>query len=265
MTVALITGSTRGIGRAIADALADQGVTVVIHGRHTHDVDMRVQEIRQRGKTAIGIAADFTDRAATRMIVAQIVDAFGRIDILVNNAGLIRDCRLINMTEQDWHDVMDVHLHAVFSVTQAAVLVMKQQMAGIIINMTSLAGLQGNAGQANYATAKAGILGLTWTLAKELATYNIRVNALSPAALTDMTRLHVERAILKAEQRGETLPSYWKIGSTQAVAKAVCLLCEDDAAHVTGQVIGVNGDQITLYEHPGVRPLTSLSDLWQVT
>ena len=201
----MVTGSTRGIGKAIAVELADQGNLVVVHGRQLTDVILCVDEIRQRGGQAIGLAADLTDTKRARELVTKTVDHAKRLDILVNNAGMIRDRRFVNMTDDDWQTVLDVHLNAVFALTQEAVATMQKQHGGVIINMTSLAGLQGVVGQANYASAKAGILGFTWTLAKELADHHIRVNAISPAALTDMTRPYVEKAKRAAEKTRRTL------------------------------------------------------------
>lgn len=261
MKVAVVTGSTRGIGKAIAELFAKQGMSVVINGRDPDEVRRCVDEIRSNGGQAIGIAADVTDKEAAGSLVNGAIKSFGSIDILVNNAGIIRDGLFVRMSEEEWKSVLEVHLNGVFYVTQAAVRQMKEQAAGSIINVTSLAGLEGVVGQANYATAKAGVLGLTWTLAKELSRYHIRVNAISPAALTDMTRPYVEAAMQRAQQEGKALPAYWQIGSPEDVAKVVGFLCSDKASAVTGQVIGVNGDKMTLYERPSAIPLTSLADL----
>lgn len=249
--VAVITGSSRGIGRSIALAMSAQGAAVVVNGRDEQAVANTTAEIINRGGRAISVPGSVTEANTSRRLIEAAYSHFGGVHILVNNAGIVRDRISYRMTEQEWDEVIDVHLKGAFLCTQAAIDVMRSQReGGSIINMTSLAGIQGCVGQANYAAAKAGILGLTWTLALELKRFNIRVNAIAPAALTEMTRPLVEKAEEVSKLAGKPVSDYWQIGSPDDVAPLAIALSTDRAAGLTGFVFSVNGGKIGWWEPP---------------
>jgi NAD(P)-dependent dehydrogenase (short-subunit alcohol dehydrogenase family) len=244
--VAVVTGAGGGIGREHAIALAREGARVVVNdlgsdrhggGRGAEMADRVVEEIRAAG----GEAAASYDSVATREgadgIVWTALSRFGRIDILVNNAGILRDRTLLNMSEDDFERVLDVHLRGTFLCTQAAARAMKVQgSGGRIVNTTSLSGLLGNFGQANYAAAKAGIYGLTRVCSLELQKHGVMVNAIAPVALTRMT---ADLAMMKGATEKDLGP--------QHVAPVVVFLASDLAADITGQVVGVQGRRVFLY------------------
>ncbi len=259
--VAVITGSTRGIGKAIAEQFVKEGVAVVVNGRNATEVNACKHELLKLGAEVAGFVGDVSIKGEAVELVETAIHTFGGIDILVNNAGIIRDSTFLRMADEDWHQVLNVHLNGMYYCSKRAVGWMKDQNEGIIINLTSLAGLMGSFGQANYGTAKAGVLAFTWTLAQELARYSIRVNAISPAAVTDMTRPYIEKAKLVAAEKGEPLSDYWQIGQTKDVARVAATLCSDNAAHITGKVIGVNGNKLTMWNQPKAVNLTSLEDI----
>ncbi|MGE5702129.1 MAG: SDR family NAD(P)-dependent oxidoreductase [Clostridia bacterium] len=251
---AIITGSTRGIGRAIADVLAKAGIAVVINGTTEAGVARTVEEIRQSGGMAAGVCGRVEEMATGRRLTEAAVREFGRVDYLINNAGIVADRMSHRLSEVDWDRVLAVHAKGTFSCTQPFLQAAKEAgQGGVIINMTSLAGLQGVAGQLNYAAAKGAILAMTYTLAEEWSRAGIRVHAISPAALTDMTRPHVEKAQAEADARGEALPDYWRVGEASDVARLVLRLIEQPEE--TGTVWGVNGKQEGLWLKPAYQPI----------
>ncbi len=257
--VAVVTGSSRGIGRAIALQMAHEGALVVVNGLTRERVDAVVDEILEQGGKAIGICELVVQGGAA--IIARTIDTFGKLDILINNAGVVRDKISYRLTQADWDEVINVHLNGAFSCTKPALLHMRDRKeGGSIINMTSTAGLHGTIGQLNYSAAKAGILGMTWTLALELKKDNISVNAVAPAALTDMTRPHVERAAREAAQKGEQLSDYWKIGAAEDVANLIVALAAPSGRKITGRIFSVNGGRIGLWEQPSHRVLADRAD-----
>lgn len=236
--VAVVTGGTRGIGLASARLLAEDGASVVVSGRDAGRLDAAVKELETLGVAALGIAADAAKREDCDRLVDAAKERFARIDVLVNNAGMTRDQLLVRMKDDDWDQVLDVNLRGVFLMTRAAGRVMMRQKSGRIINITSTAGAMGNAGQVNYSAAKAGVIGLTKAAARELAHWNILVNAVAPGLIdTDMT------ATVPAEARQALLDQVplKRIGVAREVAEMVRFLAGDGGAYITGQTIHVNG------------------------
>ena len=241
--VALVTGGSRGLGRAIALAFAAQGADVAVNYRGNADAaDETVGRVHAAGRQAEAIQGDTSaGREACEAIVEAATAAFGRIDILVNNAGITRDNLLMRMDADEWDAVLSTNLSGPFWMTRAIARPMMKARYGRIINMSSAAGRMGNAGQANYASAKAGLIGLTKTTARELASRNITCNAIAPGLIeTDLTADLGERAA----EAIKTLTPMGHIGSAEDVAAAAVYLASDEARYVTGQVIGVDGGMV---------------------
>jgi 3-oxoacyl-[acyl-carrier protein] reductase len=235
--VALVTGASRGIGRAIAVRLAAEGAVVVAAARGDHAGPV-AEAIAAAGGTAEAVEADVTDSAAVARMVQQVVARYGRVDILVNNAGITRDQLLLRMKRDDWDAVLATNLTAAFTCIQAVLKPMVKQRFGRIINITSVVGQSGNAGQANYAASKAGLIGLTKSTALEVASRNITVNAVAPGLIdTDMTRAIADAAHASWAER---IPLQ-RLGTADDVAGAVTFLASDEAAYITGHVLAVNG------------------------
>jgi len=236
--VALVTGAGRGIGRAIALALAKNGADIVISDIMKESVDEAVKEVEALGRKALGILGDVSKFADCEAMVNAGKDAFGKIDILVNNAGITRDNLIMRVSEEDWDAVIAVNLKSVFNCCKAVCRLMMKQKGGRIINISSVVGLMGNAGQANYSASKAGIIGLTKTLAKEFASRGILVNAIAPGFIrTKMTDF------LNDEQRAALMKliPLEKMGEPEDVANAVLFLASPLSSYITGQVIPVDG------------------------
>ena len=241
--VALITGSARGIGKAIALELANHGANVVINDiLPNNEIDNTLEEVKQISNDSIGIRADITVFDEVENMLKEIVNKFGKIDILVNNAGIIRDSLLIRMKEEDWDAVIRINLKGTFNCSKAvARYMMKQKSNDRIVNIASVIGLVGNIGQANYAASKSGIIGLTKSMAKELALRNINVNAIAPGFIeTDMTKKLPEKARKDLQQQ---IPLK-RLGTVEDVAKVVYFLVSDAADYITGQVINVDGGMV---------------------
>jgi 3-oxoacyl-[acyl-carrier protein] reductase len=249
--VVIITGSSRGIGKSIAVKLAKEGANVVVNGRDEKAVLAVVNEIRKDGGKAIAISGAIEHMETGERLVEAAVSTFGKVDVLINNAGIVRDSMSYRMSEEDWDEVIAVHLKGAFSATKPFIIeVRKQGSGGHIINMTSTAGLEGTIGQLNYSAAKAGLLGMTWTLAKELLKDGVRVNAIAPAALTDMTRPVIEKAKQHAKEAGKELDPYWNVGSAEDVACFVTDLISYSDMKITGEVFSVNGIAIGRWRAP---------------
>lgn len=237
--VAIVTGASRGIGAAIAARLASEGAAVVVNYAGSRDAARAVVDgIVAAGGRAKAVQADVTDPAACTVLVSDALSEFGRLDILVNNAGVTRDGLIVRMTDEDWDTVIRTNLTGVFSMTRAASKVMMKARSGAIVNISSVVGIAGNAGQANYAAAKAGVIGLTKSVARELASRGVRCNAIAPGFIeTDMT------AALTEAQRDAIAASValGRFGSAADVASAVAFLAGDEASYITGQVLAVDG------------------------
>jgi 3-oxoacyl-[acyl-carrier protein] reductase len=243
--VALVTGSTRGIGRAIAGTLASCGARVAVVGRDLARSQATAAEIGAadggRAATVRGFACDVTDTASVAKLVADVEGAFGSVDVLVNNAGLTRDNLLMRLKDEDWDAVLDANLRGAFAAIRAVSRGMMKRRWGRIVNVASVVGLIGNKGQANYAASKAGLIGLTKSVAKELASRNILANAVAPGFIeTDMTAAMTPDA--RAALTGQ-IPLE-RLGTPEDVAGVVAFLASEHAAYITGQVFVVDGGMV---------------------
>jgi len=254
--VAIVTGAGRGIGRSVARLLASEGASVVVNdlggdvdgsGANTgpaHDV---VAEIAEAGGKAVANGADISDHVAAEQLVESAIEQFGRLDVLVNVAGILRDRMVFNMTEQEWDDVIRVHLKGTFNTTKFASAhwrsLREESAQNRIINFTSVSGLHGAPGQPNYAAAKMGIVGLTWSSANALGKYGVTVNAISPGAMTRMT------ASVPTERRRRARPdeNEW---SPDNVAPIVAYLASERSGWITGRIIHSSGYEVSLYSNP---------------
>ncbi|MDQ8154007.1 MAG: 3-oxoacyl-[acyl-carrier-protein] reductase [Gemmatimonadota bacterium] len=235
--VALVTGSTRGIGRGIAEALVGCGAKVAVVGRDLAAAERVAEELGE----ARGFACDVSDPTSVTMLVQAVEDAFGQLDILVNNAGITKDNLMARMKDEDWDAVMATNLRSAFVATRAAQRGMMKRRWGRVINITSVVGLVGNKGQANYAASKAGLIGFTKAAAKELSSRNILVNAVAPGYIqTDMTAQLGEEARTALSSQ---IP-LGRLGESRDIAGAVAFLASDLAAYITGQVLVVDGGMV---------------------
>lgn len=240
--VALVTGGSRGIGRAIALKLAKEGAAVVVNYAGNSAAAEEVKNmIESEGGKAIAVQADVSNSDAVEAMVKTAVDAFGGVDILVNNAGITRDGLLMRMKEEDWDAVMDTNLKGVFHCTKAVSKLMTKKRSGKILNVASVVGVIGNAGQANYSAAKAGVIGFTKTMAKELAGRGINVNAIAPGFIdTDMTSVLPDKV---KEGMAGAIPM-GRCGKPEEIASAALFLVSDCASYITGQVVNVDGGMV---------------------
>ncbi len=240
--VALVTGASRGIGRAIALELAKEGADIVVnYAGNKERAEEVVKEIEEMGRKAISIQADVSDETSVKKMIKDTIKEFNRLDILVNNAGITKDNLIMRMKEKDFDDVINTNLKGVFLCTKAVSRQMMKQRYGRIINMASIVGVSGNPGQANYVAAKAGVIGLTKSTAKELASRNILVNAVAPGFIsTDMT------AELTNEQKEAMLKMIplAKLGQPEDIARVVRFLASDDSSYMTGQTLNVDGGMV---------------------
>lgn len=240
--VALITGATRGIGKQIAITLAKEGYNIALNYRkENEDLENAKKEIAELGVEVLAVQGDVSKYEDCERFVKEIIEKFGHIDVLVNNAGITRDCLLIRMKEEDFKQVIDTNLGGTYNVTKNVISYMMKAHSGRIINISSVVGIVGNAGQTNYSASKAGIIGFTKSLAKEVASRNILVNAIAPGFIeTNMTDC------LKDEIKDEiskTIPLK-RMGTTQDVANVVKFLASEESSYITGQVLNVDGGML---------------------
>ena len=236
-SVVIVTGASRGIGRGIAVRFGAAGAPVVAVARGDH-ADAVVDEIRAGGGRAVSVEADITDVAQIDAVIKRTRDEFGRIDVLVNNAGIVRDQLALRMSSSEWEDVVATNLTAAFNCARAVLRPMLKQRSGRIINVGSVVGQMGNAGQVNYAASKAGLEGFSRALAREVASRGVTVNVVAPGLIeTDMTA-HLEESAREAMFSQIPLR---RLGTAEDVASAVCFLASDEAAYITGHVLAVNG------------------------
>jgi 3-oxoacyl-[acyl-carrier protein] reductase len=239
--VALVTGGARGIGKAICQRLADEGASLAIVDIMLDVAETTAAEFRAQGVNAMAFAANVAKPEDADSTVAAVLEKFTKLDILINNAGITRDTLMLRMTENDWDAVIAVNLKGTFNFIKAAIRPMMKSRYGKIVNIASVVGRMGNAGQANYSASKAGVIGLTKTAAKEFATRNITINAVAPGYIqTDMTNKLSEEATQAFMQ---VIPMK-RAGTPEDVAKVVYFLCSDDSSYVTGQVINIDGGML---------------------
>jgi 3-oxoacyl-[acyl-carrier protein] reductase len=242
--VAVVTGASRGIGRAISELLAQQGADVVCGDRLQQQAEETADNIaKATGRRTSGCLVDVADHESARGFIECALENFGKIDILVNNAGITRDNLLMRISEEDWDSVLTINLKGVYNCCKAVVRPMMKQRYGRIVNITSVVGLSGNAGQTNYSASKAGLIGFTKSLAKEVGSRNITVNAVAPGyittALTDVLSEEYKQAAIKATPMG-------RLGTPEDVAYAVAFLASDQASFITGQILSVDGGMVMM-------------------
>lgn len=237
--VAVVTGGTRGIGRSIVLSLCREGVSCAFtYATRRELAETLLKDIESMGRRAIAARVDVRDYDGVKQFIDSVKDTFGRLDILINNAGITRDKSLFAMSKEDWKDVIDTDLTGVFNVTRSCITTFLKQKSGIIVNISSSSGIHPLPGQTNYASAKAGVIGFTKALAKEVAPYNIRVNAVAPGFIeTDMTRALSEKY---RERLIKTIPA-GRFGTPEEVARVVLFLCSNESAYITGQTIEIDG------------------------
>ena len=239
--IALVTGAARGIGQVIANKLACEGADLAVCDMNKDWLADTAEAIRRAGRRAFCVAGDVSNGESVRQMTEAVLAEFGRIDILVNNAGITRDGLLVRMSEEDWDAVLSVNLKGAFLFTKAVAKPMMKARSGVIVNIASIIGLIGNAGQCNYAASKAGLIALTKSVAKEMARRNVRVNAVAPGfiqtKMTDALPADVQKKMLEA------IPLE-RFGQAEDVADAVVFLAGKSSAYITGQVLGVNGGMV---------------------
>jgi 3-oxoacyl-[acyl-carrier protein] reductase len=240
--VALVTGGSRGIGRAIALRLGQEGADVAVCARNVEAAGEVASEIEGLGRKCLVRACDVADAEQAGALIAATIEELGQLDILVNNAGVTRDNLLMRMKEEDWDEVLAINLKGAFNCARAAVRPMLKARGGRIVNITSVVGLQGNAGQANYAASKAGLIGLTKSLARELASRGITANAVAPGLVPE-TGMTGELAAEVQQQMLSAVP-LGRAGTPEDVAHAVAFLASEQAAYITGQVLAVDGGMV---------------------
>lgn len=237
--IAFITGSSRGIGKAIAIELASQGYTVIIHGiKNTDNLQITERELKMISKNVHSTFFDVTDPCEVDTKITEILKDVGKISILINNAGIIKDRSLLKMSYQEWDQVIKTNLYGPFYITRRILPLMQQNMYGRIINIASVIGVKGNFGQANYAASKAGLIGMTKSLAQEVAKYNITVNAVCPGLVdTDMTKIIPDQHLAKLLEK----VSLRRKGSGEEIAEVVSFLASNNSSYITGAAIDING------------------------
>ncbi|OGS44996.1 MAG: 3-oxoacyl-[acyl-carrier-protein] reductase [Elusimicrobia bacterium RIFOXYD2_FULL_34_15] len=237
--VALITGGAQGIGRSIAEKLADEGAKIVIVDVMEEAAKKTAEEIsKEKNVESLSLKIDVSSSQETEEMIKKTVEKFGKIDIIINNAGITRDNLLVRMSDDEWDKVISINLKGVFNCSKAAAKVMMKQRTGKIVNIASVVGLMGNAGQVNYSASKGGVIALTKTLARELASRNINVNAVAPGFIkTAMT----DKLSDEAKKKLTDIIPLNRLGEPSDVANAVKFLCTDESSYITGEIISING------------------------
>jgi len=236
--VVLVTGASRGIGRRVAEIFASQGAQVVLSSRSEKDVQACAEEISQQGGSAFAVRMDVAIVEEVKEGIASILDHYGKVDILVNNAGVVRDNLILRMDDEEWRQVLATNLDGVYYVTRAVIPSMLRQRYGRVINVTSVVGQMGNSGQVNYVSSKAGVIGFTKALAREVASRNTTVNAVAPGFIeTDMTAGLTE----KVKQDLKNKIPLKRLGTVEDVASSILFLASKDAGYITGHVLNING------------------------
>jgi NAD(P)-dependent dehydrogenase (short-subunit alcohol dehydrogenase family) len=271
--VAIVTGSGRGIGRGVARLMAQEGAKVVVvdpgvnvdgSGFDQSIAEQVASEIRESGGSAVACTESVTSMSGGERIVQTAVDNFGKLDIVVTVAGILRDRMVFNMTEEEWDDVIAVHLKGTFTVVKHACILYRQQRSGRVITFSSTSGLYGLSGQANYGAAKDGIAGLTRVVARDMGRYGVTANAISPAAATRMTGTVPEEAANLRTARGISRPSSTMRGEPEDVAPMVAWLASDEASHVNGHIFHVTEGLVTLFNEPEPVKTISKAGKWTV-
>ena len=239
--VAVVTGAARGIGRAIAERLAGEGADVVVCDLQAEWLADTVASVQGFGRKALPLAVDVGNGDAVNACMTEVVKVFGKVDIMVNNAGITKDTLLVRMSDDDWDAVLRVNLKGTFLFTRAVAKYMMKQRSGAIVNIASVIGLIGNAGQCNYAASKAGVIALTKSTAKELASRGVRVNAIAPGFIS--SKMTDARSQEVRDQMMANIPLA-RFGEPSDIAKAVVFLASDEASYVTGQTLSVNGGMV---------------------
>lgn len=254
----IVTGSSRGLGRAFAIAMAAEGANVVVNGTNQGALEAVARDIRNAGGSVIAVAGSVAEESVAQTLVARCDEAFGSVDVLVNNAGIVRDRTMLKMSMDEFDEVVAVNLRGAFACMREAGRAMRETGGGQIIQIISNSGLTGGFGQANYAASKAGMMGLLRTAVLELSRFSIRTNAVWPIAATDMTEVVFERAAAAAKERGEASPepSALGFGTPEEVAAGLVWLASDAAAHLNGQCVTFNGRKTALWTHPEERHVT---------
>lgn len=263
--VAVVTGSSRGLGRAFAKALARAGARVIVNGRNEASVSATCREIETEGGACLGVTGNIASWDFTRMLIEASMDTFGRIDILINNAAIVQPHRLWNMTEAEWDAVIGVQLKGSFACAHFAAPIMRRQRGGRIINLLSRA-ILGGIGQSNNAAAKGGLLAMTWTWAAELASDGVTVNALLPAAQTELARPVIDQALKAARDRGNAKARPEDVGypPAESIAPLVVYLASDDSSWINGQILDFNGSDLKVC-YPPNRTLISRRAVWSLS
>jgi len=239
--IAIVTGASRGIGKSIAETLEKAGAQVMCVSRHLEDVQKIADNLGNGGSGAMGFACDVSDTKSVTSLVQSIIEKYHRIDILINNAGITKDALIMRMSERDWDDVLNTNLKGAFNMTKAVSRTMMKNRTGRIINISSIIGLTGNPGQINYAASKAGLIGMTQSIAKEVASRGITVNCIAPGWIdTEMTDELPENSKNELLNR---IP-VGKIGTPEDIAYATLFLASDEANYITGQTITVDGGRV---------------------
>ncbi len=241
--IAVVTGGAQGIGKAIAETLAQQGANIVVADLQLEKAEAVAQEIAaDTGRKTIAVRVDVSDSASAKAMIDAAMAEFGRVDILVNNAGITRDNLIMRMTEEDFDLVIDINLRGAFYCTKAVIRQMMKQHYGRIINMASVSGISGQAGQTNYSSSKAGLIGFTKALAKEVGSRNITVNAVAPGFIETALTVDLPEEI---KEMGIKLTPLGQFGQPQDIANAVAFLASDEASFITGAVLKVDGGMVT--------------------